>query len=73
MQKMEHAMEGMYLEIKPVVHAYVFELKQQWKKFAGFSILSILIVFLISFVMYAFVPSSLLPETQTASSLRHNV
>ncbi len=62
---MEHAMEGFYLEVKPIAHAYVFELKQQWKKFVGFSAFSVLIVFLMSYVMYAVVPSSLLPDTQT--------
>ncbi len=65
MEKMEHAMEGFYLEVKPIAHAYVFELKQQWKKFVGFSAFSVLIVFLMSYVMYAVVPSSLLPDTQT--------
>ena len=65
MAKVELTREGIYLEVKPVVHAYVFELKQQWKKFVGFSVLSILIVFLMSYVMYAVVPSSLLPDTQT--------
>ena len=65
MQKTEHALEGFYLEVKPVVHAYVFELKQQWKKFVSFSILSVLIVFLMSYVMYAFIPYSLLPATQS--------
>jgi len=65
MQKAELLIEGIYLEIKPIAHAYVFELKQQWKKFVGFSVFSVLIVFLMSYVMYAVVPSSLLPETQT--------
>lgn len=65
MQKAELTIEGIYLEIKPIAHAYVFELKQQWKKFVGFSVLSILIVFLTNYVMYAVIPSSLLPETQT--------
>lgn len=65
MEKVEHALEGVFLEVKPIAHAYVFELKQQWKKFVSFSVLSILIVFLMSYVMYAVVPSSLLPDTQT--------
>jgi len=64
-EKIEHSLEGVYLEVKPIVHAYVFELKQQWKKFVSFSVLSILIIFLMSYVMYAVVPSSLLPDTQT--------
>ena len=65
MGKVEHALEGVFLEVKPIAHAYMFELKQQWKKFVSFSALSILIVFLMSYVMYAVIPSSLLPDTQT--------
>lgn len=65
MEKVEHVLEGAYLEVKPIAHAFVFELKQQWKKFVAFSALSILIVFLMSYVMYAVVPSSLLPATPT--------
>ena len=64
MTKVEHVLEGVLLEVKPIAHAYVFELKQQWKKFVSFSVLSILIVFLMSYVMYAVVSSSLLPATQ---------
>ncbi|MFX1273535.1 MAG: hypothetical protein ACFFBP_10335 [Promethearchaeota archaeon] len=66
MQQIGHVIDGIYLEIKPMAHAYVFELKQQWKKFVGFSIISILIVFLQSFIMYSVIPSSLLPTTQIA-------
>lgn len=65
MEKVEQVFEGVYYEVKPITHAFVFELKQQWKKFVSFSILSFVIVFLMSFVMYALEPTSLLPDTQT--------
>ena len=65
MEKAESKIEVIYLEVKPIAHAYVFELKQQWKKFVGFSVISILIVFLMNYIFYAVIPSSLLPDTQT--------
>jgi len=64
MEKVEHVIENIYFEVKPIAHAFVFELKQQWKKFISFSVLSVLIVFLMSYVMYALEPTSLLPDTQ---------
>jgi len=64
MEQAEKVMGKVYFELKPIGHAYRFELRSQWKKFVGFSIISILIVFLQSFILYAVAPSNLLPENQ---------
>ena len=38
MTKLEDSLKFVYLEVKPVLHTFVFELKKQWKKVIGFFI-----------------------------------
>ena len=63
MTKLEGGLKFAYYEVKPVLHTFVFELKKQWKKFIGFFIISVLIVVLQSFILYAFFSDNLLPTS----------
>lgn len=65
MEKFEDGLKFAYLEVKPVIHTFVFELKKQWKKFVGFLVLSVLIVVLQSFILYTLFSDSLLPTTHS--------
>ncbi len=65
MEKFEDGLKFAYLEVKPVIHTFVFELKKQWKKFVGFLVISVLIVVLQSFILYALFSDSLLPTTHS--------
>ena len=58
-------LNNFYMEIKPIVHTYVFELKKQWKKFIGFIIIIILILFLLSYLPFAAIPDNPMPDTQS--------
>jgi len=64
-EKFEDGLKFAYLEVKPVIHTFVFELKKQWKKFVGFLVLSVLIVVLQSFILYTLFSDSLLPTTHS--------
>ena len=53
-----------YNEIKPISHTYTFELKKQWKKFIIFSLITILLVILSSYITYAVSPENRIPSDQ---------
>ncbi|MHA1274671.1 MAG: ABC transporter permease [Promethearchaeota archaeon] len=55
---------NLYSEVKPILTTYIFELKKQWKKFVFFSALSLLFIFLLSYLMYTLIPDNPLPATQ---------
>ena len=57
-------LKRIYTEIKPIIHTYVFELKKHWKRFIIFSIISVAIVFLLSYLPYAVIPDNPMPKTQ---------
>ncbi len=57
-------LKKIYNEIKPIMHAYNFELKSHWKRFIVFSIVSVVIVFLLSYLPYALIPDNPMPDTQ---------
>lgn len=65
MEKFEDGLKFAYLEVKPVIHTFVFELKKQWKKFVGFLVISVFIVVLQSFILYTLFSDSLLPTTHS--------
>lgn len=65
MEKFEDGLKFAYLEVKPVIHTFVFELKKQWKKFVGFLVISVLIVVLQSFILYILFVDNLLPTTHS--------
>ncbi|MFX1313590.1 MAG: hypothetical protein ACFFHD_13430 [Promethearchaeota archaeon] len=50
--------------IKPILDTLIFELKKQWKKFVFFLVISVVIVFLQSFLLNILLPRNLLPDTQ---------
>jgi len=51
--------------MKPIGHTFVFELKKQWKKFIAFSVITVGLVLLASWLPYAFFPGNAMPEIQT--------
>ena len=57
-------LKSIYIKIKPIIHTYVFELKKHWKKFVVLSLISVSIVFLLSYLPYALIPDNPMPETQ---------
>ncbi|MHA1293664.1 MAG: hypothetical protein ACTSQJ_13480 [Promethearchaeota archaeon] len=58
-------LKDFYFEIKPIIHSYVFELKQHKKKFLIFIIITLLIFFLTSTLLYSVFPEYSLPDNQT--------
>ncbi|MBD3213218.1 MAG: hypothetical protein GF311_11480 [Candidatus Lokiarchaeota archaeon] len=58
-------LERLYLGIKPIGHTFIFELKKQWKKFVAFSIITVGLIFLASWLPYALFPGNSLPAIQT--------
>lgn len=61
-RKMENKKES-FVGIKPILYTVIFEIKKQRKKFYFFSIISIIIAFLLGYVLQL-IPSYLLPDTQ---------
>jgi len=59
-------LNNLYIEIKPILHTYVFELKKNSKKFIIFSIITGLIGFLIGFLGFALIPEDSLSSSQGA-------
>ncbi|MFX1572888.1 MAG: ABC transporter permease [Promethearchaeota archaeon] len=51
--------------IKPILETFLFELKKQWKKFVFFLVISIIVVFLQSFLLNTLISTNLLPDTQS--------
>lgn len=51
--------------MKPIGHTFIFELKKQWKKFIAFSVITVGLVLLASWLPYAFFPGNSLPSIQT--------
>jgi ABC-type transport system involved in multi-copper enzyme maturation permease subunit len=56
--------KSFYHEIKPIIHTYSFEVKKQWKKFIVFSLITILLVILSSYITYAISPENRIPSDQ---------
>ena len=54
-----------YLELKPIVHTYIFELKKHKNFFIVFTVIVCLISFLISFMPIAFFPENSLDPSQS--------
>jgi ABC-type transport system involved in multi-copper enzyme maturation permease subunit len=55
---------NLYLEIKPILTTFVFEIEKQVKKFLVFCLISILFVLLVSYLPYALESENPLPDTQ---------
>ena len=55
---------AIYEFIKPIFTTFVFELKQRWKKFIVFSVISIAFVLLLSYLPYALEHDYPMPDTQ---------
>ncbi|MFW9828523.1 MAG: hypothetical protein ACFFEY_13110 [Candidatus Thorarchaeota archaeon] len=51
------------ITIKPILYTIIFEIKKQRKKFYFFSLISILVAFLLGYILQL-IPSYLLPDTQ---------
>jgi ABC-type transport system involved in multi-copper enzyme maturation permease subunit len=55
---------NLYMEIKPVLATFIFELKKQWKKFIIFSIFAAVLVLIGSYLPYYLIEDYSLPATQ---------
>jgi ABC-type transport system involved in multi-copper enzyme maturation permease subunit len=51
------------ITVKPILYTIIFEIKKQRKKFYFFSLISILVAFLLGYILQL-IPSYLLPDTQ---------
>ena len=56
---------SVFFEIKPIMHAFLFELKRHKKQFIIFCIISILIFFFMDFFLYYAFPEIDMPDTLT--------